>query len=60
MTGIELGHKIRGDVVIGPSNQSKWNALPVEVLLQLRSGLPNLWPGIMVQTWQNVRRTGDD
>src|SRR5262245_5506784 len=60
MTGAQFGHETWRYVIIGAGDQPKRNAFLVEDLLQISGGLPQLRPGIVVETRKNMRGAGYD
>jgi hypothetical protein len=60
MAAPEFCYEIRHDVIIGAGHQLERNPFLVQCLLQLLGGLADLRACIVIQSRQDMRRTGND
>ena len=59
MSITQAAHKIRSDVVVRSSDETQADLRMIQFPLQLMDRDPNLGPGIIIESGQNVRRAGD-
>ena len=52
--------KIRNDVIVGAGDETQWDRLIIEGLLELCDGLSDPWSRVLVEARKNMRRAGDN
>jgi hypothetical protein len=59
-SGSQSTNKICDDVIVGTSDQAQRHSRLVQHGLQVRHGGANLWPGVVIEPGQNMRRARHD